>query len=162
MNPAPRFRSTAERTLNPFIGISLYSGVLVTVRQQRHMSAEQSSHPFPRLVAVPRATGSIPEHTVHIVVVMKSQTNLLEIVFALRPASGLASLLNCWQQQGNQNCDDRNDDQQLNQREPLVDGKEPLKTSQFRVEKWGERPRENDSLNRTGRNAIVNVNAKYL
>ena len=48
---------------------------------------------------------------------MKSQPNLLEIVFTLASPSRFASLLHGGQQQRNQNRDDRDHDQQFDQRE---------------------------------------------
>ena len=51
-----------------------------------------------------------------VMVVVQSQTNLLQIVLALRPASRLTSLLNSRQQQRHQNGNDRDHHQQLNQR----------------------------------------------
>jgi len=50
------------------------------------------------------------------VVVVDRQTQLLQIVLALAAAGSLAGLLNCRQQQGNQNCDDRDHHQQFDQR----------------------------------------------
>jgi hypothetical protein len=47
---------------------------------------------------------------------MQREPELLQIIFALCSASGLASLLHRWQQQRNQDCDDRNDDQKFNER----------------------------------------------
>jgi hypothetical protein len=51
---------------------------------------------------------------------VECQANLLEIVFALDASSRFAHLLYSWQQQGNQECDDRNDHQQFNQRETMT------------------------------------------
>jgi hypothetical protein len=48
---------------------------------------------------------------------VKRQTNLLQIVFALRTPSRLTRLLHRRQQQGHQNRNNRNHHQQLNQRE---------------------------------------------
>jgi hypothetical protein len=48
-------------------------------------------------------------------VIVHSKAQLLEIVFALSPASSLTSLLYSRQKQGNQNGDDRNHHQKLNQ-----------------------------------------------
>jgi hypothetical protein len=50
-------------------------------------------------------------------VVLKSQTNLLQVVNALRSPRRLARRLNRRQQQGHQNPDNGNDHQQLNQGE---------------------------------------------
>jgi hypothetical protein len=48
---------------------------------------------------------------------MKRQTNLLQIVLALRTPRCLASLLNGWQQQCHQNRNNRNHNQKLDQGE---------------------------------------------
>lgn len=53
-----------------------------------------------------------------IVIIVQSQSNLFEIVFALRPTSCFACLLYSGQQQGNQYGDNRNHYQQLNQCKP--------------------------------------------
>jgi hypothetical protein len=50
-------------------------------------------------------------------IVVHSQTNLLEIVFALSTTSGLASLLNRRKQKRDQNGDDRDNHQKFDQRE---------------------------------------------
>jgi hypothetical protein len=42
---------------------------------------------------------------------MSSESNLLQIIFALRSASGLTSLLNSRQKQGNKNGNDCDDNQ---------------------------------------------------
>jgi hypothetical protein len=41
---------------------------------------------------------------------MQCQTDLLEVVFALRPPRGLTGLLHCRQQKSNQNCDNGDND----------------------------------------------------
>jgi hypothetical protein len=51
-------------------------------------------------------------------IIVKRQTELLQIILTLRPASRLAGLLDRGQQQRDQDRNDRNYDQQLNQREP--------------------------------------------
>ncbi len=53
-------------------------------------------------------------------VVVQGQPNLLEIVLALRSSSCFAGLLNCRQEQRNQDCNDGDDDQQLNQCEAAI------------------------------------------
>jgi hypothetical protein len=50
------------------------------------------------------------------VVVLQSQANLLQIVLALRSLSGLADLLDRWQQQPDENRDNRDYHQELDQR----------------------------------------------
>ena len=50
------------------------------------------------------------------VVVVQSQTDLLQIVLALRPLGGLANLLDRGQQQPDEDCDNRNHHQELDQR----------------------------------------------
>jgi hypothetical protein len=49
---------------------------------------------------------------------MECQSNLLEMIGALRSACGLPGGLDRGQQKGNQNADNCNDDQELNQRKP--------------------------------------------
>jgi hypothetical protein len=46
---------------------------------------------------------------------VQRETNLLHVVLTLRSASSFAGLLNCWQQQGDQNRDDGNHHQQFDQ-----------------------------------------------
>ncbi len=48
---------------------------------------------------------------------VQGQTDLLEIILALRLTGRFTGLLHCGQQQGDQDCDDRNDHQQFDQRE---------------------------------------------
>jgi hypothetical protein len=45
---------------------------------------------------------------------VKRQSHLFQVVLALRPARGLASLLYRWKQQRDQDRDDGDDDKQLN------------------------------------------------
>ena len=47
---------------------------------------------------------------------MQRQSDLLQVVLALRTACCLTRLLNGRQQQGDQNCDNRNHDEQFDQR----------------------------------------------
>ncbi len=54
-----------------------------------------------------------------LVIVVQGQSDLLEVVFALRPASRLASRLHGWHKQRDENGDDGDDHQQLNQCESL-------------------------------------------
>jgi hypothetical protein len=42
---------------------------------------------------------------------VQGKTNLFQLIFALRAASGLTSLLNCREQQGDQHRNDGDDDQ---------------------------------------------------
>ena len=51
-----------------------------------------------------------------VMIVVNRESNLLQITLALRPPRGLPRLLDCWQQQRNQNCNDRNDYEQFNKR----------------------------------------------
>jgi hypothetical protein len=53
---------------------------------------------------------------------MERQPNLPQVVSALEPIGTVAHALNCRQGQGEQNPDDREDDQQLNQREAAALG----------------------------------------
>jgi hypothetical protein len=55
-----------------------------------------------------------------IVVVVQGEAELVQVVLALRPAGGLARLLNRRQQQRDQDGDDRNHHQQLDQRKARV------------------------------------------
>ena len=57
------------------------------------------------------------KHLMDIVVVVKCQTELLEVVFALRSPRRFARLLDGGQEKSDQDGDDCDDDQQLNQRE---------------------------------------------
>ena len=52
-----------------------------------------------------------------IVVVMDREAQLFEVVFALSPARSFSSLLNCWQQQGDQDGNDGDHDEQFNESE---------------------------------------------
>ena len=54
-----------------------------------------------------------------VVLVMQSDADLLQIAFTLSPTGGLASLLHCWEQQCDQNCDNRNNNEQLDECESL-------------------------------------------
>jgi hypothetical protein len=56
------------------------------------------------------------EHVESALVVVKSEANLLEIIFALSSAGSFPRLLNGRQQQCHQNCNDGDHHQQLNQR----------------------------------------------
>ena len=62
------------------------------------------------------AVHGIREHVEHIVIVVQSQANLLQIVFALGPSRSLTGLLDRREKQSNQNRDDRDHDQQFDQR----------------------------------------------
>ena len=55
-----------------------------------------------------------------VVVVVKRKTVLFQIVLALSAARGFSGLLDGWQQQRDENRDDRNDHQQLNEREAAL------------------------------------------
>src|SRR5262245_2598004 len=57
------------------------------------------------------------ECVVNVVVVVNRESQLLEVVLTLDSSCRLASCLDGRQEQRNQNTDDRNDDQQLDQRE---------------------------------------------
>jgi hypothetical protein len=50
-------------------------------------------------------------------IVVRRDAQLLDVVGALRPASGFARRLHRWQQQCDQDTDDGDHDQQLNERE---------------------------------------------
>lgn len=50
-----------------------------------------------------------------IVIVVKCNTDLLEITLALRPTSSFTGLLNSGQQEGHKNCNDGDNDEQLDQ-----------------------------------------------
>jgi hypothetical protein len=49
-----------------------------------------------------------------VMVAMNGKPNLLQIIPALHLPSSLANRLDCWQQQPDQDCDDRNHNQQFN------------------------------------------------
>ena len=55
-----------------------------------------------------------------IVVVVQCQSDLLEVVFALRSASSFTSLLHGWQKQRDQNRDDGNDHQKFDECESAL------------------------------------------
>ena len=61
-----------------------------------------------------RPDGELP---VVAVIVVRGQDNLLEVVLALEAVGGLAHLLDGGQEQADEHRDDRDDDQQLDQRE---------------------------------------------
>ncbi len=50
-------------------------------------------------------------------IIMESQPELLETVSTIQCAGATPDLLYCWQKQRHQDCDDRDDDQQFDQRE---------------------------------------------
>src|SRR5262249_39351234 len=52
-----------------------------------------------------------------VVVVVEGETDLPHVVGALDAASGVADLLDRWKQQSDEDADDRNDHQQLDERE---------------------------------------------
>jgi hypothetical protein len=54
-------------------------------------------------------------------VIVNRDANLLEVVAALQTCGGLADLLDGGEQQADQDRDDRDDDQQLDQRETTLD-----------------------------------------
>lgn len=56
------------------------------------------------------------QHVVGVVIIVNRQPDLLQIIFALCPASSFARLLNCRKQKSDQNGDNGNHNQQLNQR----------------------------------------------
>src|SRR5262249_47923851 len=62
------------------------------------------------------------EHIGLLVIVVQGQSDLLQIVLALRPSCCLAGLLNGRQQQGDEDSDDRDHHQQLDQGEPQSQG----------------------------------------
>src|SRR5262245_40463996 len=53
-----------------------------------------------------------------VAVLVDGQRHLVEVILALRPLGGLANLLDGGEEQADQDGDDRNDDKQLDQREP--------------------------------------------
>ena len=53
-------------------------------------------------------------------VVVQSQTDLFQVIFALCAASGFAGLLNGWQQQCDEDGDDGDDDEQFDEGETAV------------------------------------------
>ena len=57
------------------------------------------------------------ETVVCVEVIVQRETDLFEVIFALGSPSGLTGLLHGRQQQGHQDGDDRDDDQQLDERE---------------------------------------------
>ncbi|GIV26190.1 MAG: hypothetical protein KatS3mg027_0004 [Bacteroidia bacterium] len=93
----------------------------VEVRQQEHLHAPlllTCGIGVPAVVVIPIDTHPIGwEHAMRLVIIVKSEPDLLEIVLALRAASRLAGHLNSRQQKGNQNGNNRNDDKKLDKRE---------------------------------------------
>src|SRR5690606_18422534 len=78
--------------------------------------------PCPAAIKIGGSSGhdvEVPEREspVCALIVVERKSNLLEIVFALSPAGRLAGLLHRRKEQGDQDGDNRDDDQQLNQRE---------------------------------------------
>lgn len=63
---------------------------------------------------------------VDIVIVVERQPELLQIVLALRPAGGLACLLNGGEEQGDQDGDDCNHHQELDQCKATTSWKKPV------------------------------------
>jgi hypothetical protein len=57
------------------------------------------------------------KHIENIMVIMQSQSKLLEVILALGSSCGFSCLLNCRQQQGDQNSNDGDDYEQFNQSE---------------------------------------------
>src|SRR5262249_9219164 len=57
-----------------------------------------------------------------VVVIVQSQADLLEVVGRLHASGGLTDLLDCWQQQSNEDGNDGNYDQQLDEREGTTGG----------------------------------------
>jgi hypothetical protein len=70
-----------------------------------------------RIGAIPPVLRADRERIIGAVVVLNRQAELLEIVDALRPAGGLASGLDCGQQECDQDCNDGDHHQQLDKRE---------------------------------------------
>ena len=60
----------------------------------------------------------------NVVIIMQRQTDLLEIVDALRTTRRLSGRLHGWQQQRDQNGDDRDHHQEFNQRETATPPRE--------------------------------------
>ena len=103
----------------PSLGVELLiHGAQVDIRQQGGHSAPVERRADARNHRRSKEAGR--KHLGPIVVGLHRQADLLEIVFALRAASGLASLLNGRQEQGNQDGDDRDHHQQLDEREPAL------------------------------------------
>src|SRR6185369_8472932 len=76
-----------------------------SVRQQTH---------GPRRAADSRERQMV----VRVVIVVQSETEVMQVVFALRPPGRLAGLLHCREQERNQNRNDGDDDEEFDQREP--------------------------------------------
>jgi hypothetical protein len=88
------------------------------------------------------------------VVVVRSQSNLLEIVAALNPSGGLSDLLDGWQEQADEDANDGNHHQQLDQREATRtsgDTSEWHRTSEKKKKRSRKDP---DSLRRNSTNAM--------
>ena len=66
---------------------------------------------------------SIGEKLIGIMVIVKRKADLFQLILTLSTPCGLASFLDRWKQQGYQHSDDRDDDQQLDQREATKCGR---------------------------------------
>ncbi len=62
-----------------------------------------------------RSTTAVHKVVVHVMIIVQSQAQLLEVVLALGAAGRLARLLDGRQQEGNEDRNDRNHHEQLNQ-----------------------------------------------
>ncbi len=60
------------------------------------------------------------KHIVNVVVIVQRDSDLLEIVTTLSPPCRFTRLLDCRQQERNQNCNDCDDHQQFNQCESAI------------------------------------------
>src|SRR5690606_41587265 len=91
---------------------------LLVERRKRDETRETASITVDQLVDVASSATSpaatCREIVVRVVVVVQSQPELLEAVFALSAAGGFASLLDGRQEQRNEDRDDRDHDEQLN------------------------------------------------
>jgi hypothetical protein len=76
------------------------------------------------------------------VVILSSQAELFQIVGTTHPGRSLADLLDRGQQEANQDGDDRNHDQQLDQREPIL-------SSRPRTDHSNAPKKENEGCERT-------------
>ena len=62
------------------------------------------------------------QHRMAVEVVLNRQPDLLHVVFALNPSGCFSRLLNCWQQQSNQNRDDRDHHQEFDESKTSTPG----------------------------------------
>lgn len=94
---------------------------------QRGLVHKRQNPGIPRQSPSPCRRGDVAvgKELVIVVVIVEGQAHLLQIVLALGAAGRFPRLLDCGQEQSDQDRDDRNDHQQLNQRKSTTTHKIP-------------------------------------